>query len=276
VPPLTGDRESHITALTEDGLILTCGGEAGDGKDHLSCISLDTRAGSWIPHSILTTHRIKATSVSLPGSGLYILGGFGELSSEYLPVGATVWEEGPRLPGTVGEVSYYGTCSIVLSDTDFLVIGGEGEGQVYGTRVQQYSVTSGEWEIWPELRVPRWGHSCTRLEDMVVIAGGVSPQYTFYSSTIVLDIYTREERMVGEMVGARAWFGMSTIDGKVVVYGGMAPRDRECYSDILEWDPVTGEWIQREDTMATIHGISSFAAVTVRQQLICRGSTIYN
>jgi len=277
VPELTGvdnttrsDRESHVTALTEDGLILTCGGEAGDGTDDLSCITLDTTAMSWIPHSVLMTHRVKATSVSLPGTGLFILGGFGELTSEMLPVGATVWEEGPRLPGIVGKVSYYGICSIVLSSTDFLVIGGEGGGSVSGTRVQQYSVTTGDWQIWSDLRVPRWGHSCTRLDDLVVVAGGVSPQYNFYSSTTVLDLNTREERMVGDMVGPRAWFGMSTIEGKVVAYGGMAPRQKDCYSNILEWDPVSEEWIDTEESMVTNHGISSFAAITVRQEQICR------
>ena len=28
-----GDREDHITEVTEDGLVLACGGEAGDGTD---------------------------------------------------------------------------------------------------------------------------------------------------------------------------------------------------------------------------------------------------
>ena len=32
------DREDHITHVTEDGLVLACGGEAGDGTDDLSCV----------------------------------------------------------------------------------------------------------------------------------------------------------------------------------------------------------------------------------------------
>ena len=35
------DREDHITHVTEDGLVLACGGEAGDGTDDLSCVQLD-------------------------------------------------------------------------------------------------------------------------------------------------------------------------------------------------------------------------------------------
>jgi len=45
---------------------------------------------------------------------------------------------------------------------------------------------------------------------------------------------------------------------------------RKCYSNILEWDPLSEEWIETEESMVTNHGISSFAAITVRQEQICR------
>ena len=46
-------RSDHVTVRTEDGLLLTCGGEAPDGTDDLSCFSLDLALGSWVPHSML-------------------------------------------------------------------------------------------------------------------------------------------------------------------------------------------------------------------------------
>ena len=129
------DREDHVTVVTEDGVILTCGGEAADGTDDLSCLALDMAASTWTPHSVLTSPRLKATSVAVPGVGVYILGGFKELSSELLPVGGESWQAGPTLPGTE-ETSYYGICSVLLSNTEFMVIGGDGEGVFGGTRVQ--------------------------------------------------------------------------------------------------------------------------------------------
>ena len=129
------DREDHVTAVTEDGLVLTCGGEAGDGTDDLSCIALDVGASTWSFHSVLSGPRIKATSVGVPGVGLYVIGGFKQLSTELLPVGADTWQPGPTLPGTE-ETDYYGICSLLLSTTEFMVIGGNGEGLFGGTRVQ--------------------------------------------------------------------------------------------------------------------------------------------
>jgi len=261
-------RSDHITHITEDGLILSCGGEAADGTDDFSCLSLDVAEGSWVLHSILPVPRLKSTSVALPGIGLFILGGFKQLSSDLLLVGANEWEAGPTLPGTMDTVSYYGICSIVLTPTEFMVIGGDGHSILGGTRVQAYSAETGEWEEWEDLNVDRWGHACTRLGDQVIVAGGVSPLFQIMSSTTVLDLNTREQREIGDMKGPRAWFGMATINGKVLAFGGMSPL-KDSYSNILELDMETEEWVEREDTMATANGISSLASVVVQQSQIC-------
>ena len=129
------DREDHIAHVTEDGVILACGGEAGDGTDDLSCVYLDVDQSAWLPHSVLNVPRLKATSVAVPGVGLYVIGGFKELSTEMLPLGDTQWQLGPTLPGT-DETSYYGICSVLYSPSEFMVIGGDGEGLFGGTRVQ--------------------------------------------------------------------------------------------------------------------------------------------
>ena len=128
-------RSDHVTGVTEDGLVLTCGGEAADGTDDLSCLALDVAGGQWIQHSVLNVPRIKATSVAVPGVGLYVIGGFKQLSTELLPVGGDTWTWGPTLPGSLEETSYYGICSVLFSETQFMVIGGDGEGMIGGTRV---------------------------------------------------------------------------------------------------------------------------------------------
>merc|ERR1739838_593359 len=65
-------------------------------SDHITHIT----EGSWVLHSILPVPRLKSTSVALPGIGLFILGGFKQLSSDLLLVGANEWQAGPTLPGT--------------------------------------------------------------------------------------------------------------------------------------------------------------------------------
>lgn len=260
-------RSDHITHVTEDGVILSCGGESADGTDDYSCLSLDVATGSWVLHSILNAPRLKASSVALPGIGLMILGGFKQLSSELLPVGATEWEMGPTLPGTLEDNVYFGFCSIVISPTEFMVIGGE-SGLFAGNLVQVYSAETGEWDTWEYLPVSRWGHACTRVGDLVIVAGGVSPSFTMMASTTVLDLNTREHREVGEMMSARAWFGMATIDGRVLAFGGMSPL-KDSYENIMELDMETEEWVEQEETMGTGYGISSFASVVIQQNMIC-------
>eukprot|EP00091_Calanus_sinicus_P021200 TRINITY_DN6168_c0_g1_i1.p1 TRINITY_DN6168_c0_g1~~TRINITY_DN6168_c0_g1_i1.p1 ORF type:complete len:324 (-),score=98.15 TRINITY_DN6168_c0_g1_i1:83-1054(-) len=260
-------RSDHVTHVTEDGVILSCGGESADGTDDFSCLSLDVATGSWVLHSILNFPRLKASSVALPGIGLMILGGFKQLSSELLPVGATEWEMGPTLPGTLEDNVYYGFCSIVLSPTEFMVIGGE-SGPIAGNLVQVYSAETGEWDRWEDLPVSRWGHACTRVGDLVIVAGGVTPSFTMMASTTVLDLNTRESREVGEMTSARAWFGMATIDGRVLAFGGMSPL-KDSYENIMELDMETEEWVEQEETLGTGYGISSFASVVIQQNMIC-------
>ena len=130
------DREDHITAITEDGVLLACGGEAGEGTDDLSCVGLDVAAATWSFHSVLSWPRLKATDVTVPGVGLFVIGGFKQLTTELLPVGGDTWQSGPTLPGTE-ETDYYGICSVLLSsNTEFMVIGGNGDGIFGATRVQ--------------------------------------------------------------------------------------------------------------------------------------------
>ena len=85
--------------------------------------------------------RVKATSVALPGVGVFMIGGFKQLSTELLPVGRDSWQLGPTLPGTE-DTSYYGICSVMISNTQFMVIGGDGGMFVGGTWIQVILKTS--------------------------------------------------------------------------------------------------------------------------------------
>lgn len=133
---------------------------------------------------------------------------------------------------------------------------------------------TGEWEIWKDLSQNIWGHSCTRTQDKVVIAGGVNIAFAIIGRTSILDLNTREETVIGELHGPRAWFGMATIDDKVFAFGGMSPlyTTRDQYSDIQELDLDTGEWVVTDNSLATSRGISSFASAVVHLEDVCPSS----
>ena len=103
----------------------------------------------------------------------------------------------------------------------------------------------------------------------MVVGGGVSSAFSIMSSTTILDLKTGEERVAGELQGARAWFGMATINNKVLAYGGMSPL-RDQYSNILQLDTQTEQWVELDDKLETARGISSFATAVVSQDQICR------
>ena len=146
-PPSPPSRAGHVTTVTSDGLILTCG-----GQNYFSCLALDRSDSTWRNHSSLDSLRHYSSHAVLP-SGLYILGGFYSSSSSFLPTGATTWEAGPSLPGMT-----FDSCAVAISETKFLLIGGWLE----TTRVSEYNSETGSWETWPSLVQARAGHACAR------------------------------------------------------------------------------------------------------------------
>jgi len=265
-------RSDNVVLETGDGLILTCGGEAADGTDDLSCVSLDLTLGvaseqMWELHSVLDVERIMATAITIPGLGSFILGGFKQLTSSFLPLGATEWQAGPTLPGTE-ETSYYGVCSVHLDELEqqFLLIGGNSDGLLGGTRVAQYDPARGDFEEWDSLYTDRWGHACARVGSTVVIAGGVSPFFTIYDSTTLLDLTTREQRDGGAMSSPRTWFGMALVDGRVLAFGGTGGIDP--LDSIDEWEPETDGWIARGELRIPT-AMYSFPTITVKIEDFC-------
>lgn len=110
-----------------------------------------------------------------------------------------------------------------------------------------------------------------------MVAGGVNIAFTIIATTTILDLNTRREQTVGDLHGARAWFGMATIDNKVLAFGGMSPllRNsgnpvRDQYNDIQELDLESGEWTVTESNLATTLGISSFGTAVVYTEDVCK------
>ena len=75
-------------------------------------------------------NRVGSTVASLP-HGVYVLGGDGSFlsgtSSEFLPTGAKEWQSGPQSPNTLIH-----HCTVAISDTTFLTIGGHFKNQLFG------------------------------------------------------------------------------------------------------------------------------------------------
>lgn len=261
-------RSDNVVFMTGDNLILTCGGEAADGTNDLSCQSLDLPGETWLQHSVLDTDRLKAAAVVLPEFGAYVLGGFKHHTSSFLPTGSTEWVPGPVLAGDEDEVLYYGICGVALSPSKLMVVGGDTGGLFGGTRVQTYDAETDQMEDWPVLADDRWGHTCAKIGDKVVVAGGVSPMFEIVTSTTVLDLVTRESRQVGEMAGQRAFFGMANLGGIVYVFGGQnGMRSSDSWGSLEVWDELEEGWLPTDETMPT--AMNEFGWVVVNANDFC-------
>ena len=178
-------RSHHVTFTTDSGIVATCGGRSGKGYLN-SCIVWNIAGKKWerITCKVqdLPENRLAATSVNVPGTGVFILGGDSPSqrnSSLLLRSGMNSWTNGPPLPGTA-----YRGCSVFIGGGSFLLIGGRSSER----QVREYSDLNG-WEpqeSWPQLKIGRYGHGCGIVGDKVVVAGGYGK-----TTTEIIDISKR-------------------------------------------------------------------------------------
>lgn len=257
VPSLPSPRYTHVTMLTPDDQVLTCGGskfqiDTATIPD-LSCLVLDPNAeapgfpnGAWLPHSTLDVPRYSPFHVVLP-IGIYIMSRSTsmwnmtqELTSSFLETGSTEWVVGPTLPANGPW-----TCAAATSDDKFLTMGWSG-GRSGGTLdVAEHDTATGSWASWsqPSLRGGFPG-SCQRLGDNVIFAGGDES-----SNTIILNITTKKARQGGFMTERRLLPGLSTLEGSLLAFGGKQGNRPDGMKDSIEkWDEITEQWSPIEST----------------------------
>ena len=143
VPDLPEGRKGPMTFLTADPSpsLVTCGGETDNGPIR-SCLTLQ---GSWVGGLVgdLPNDRILGSAVTLPGHGVYLLGGGAHamrVTSDFLEAGSDVWGAGPALPESMAF-----PCTVALS-TSFLTVNGRS--------VREYDIRTG-WksqDTWPYLQ----------------------------------------------------------------------------------------------------------------------------
>jgi len=261
-------RTDNVAFFTGDNLILTCGGEADNGTDDLSCQYLDVVGETWLPHSMLDTDRVGAAVAVLPDYGSYILGGFEHNTSSFLPTGSSEWIEGPTLSGDDNVVTFSFLCGVVISHSRLMVIGGV-FGDSVGTRVQTYDADTDEMENWPALAVLRWGHACAKIGDKVIIAGGLDRFFTISTSTTVLDLVTRESSEAGDMLVQRAFFGMANIDGSIFLFGGrgIGMRKSDSKGSLEVWNEEEEMWYPTDESMPTV--MNGFGMLIVNVTDVC-------
>jgi len=128
----------------------------------------------------------------------------------------------------------------VLLDGRVLFVGGQ-DGEDPGTFrrgvpwVKAYDPATDTWERWPDLNVPRWYPTITRLPDgrLLVTGGGMPPDAARTDTAEIYDPVTRRSTLTGRMLSP-AEFGPSAL-----LFDGRALRS---WWPPQLWDPATGAW----------------------------------
>ena len=268
VPPLPSPRAAHVTIPTIDNLLLTCGGLLDldvnfDEHVDLSCVMLDPGSSSWVPHSTLDVPRFGFSAISLE-EGVFLLGGTypsTSNTSSFLPTGATEWQVGPNIPE--GEHQDF-SCGVAISDHQFLFTFG-----LYATttKVLEYDTKTSVWIKWDMLPKGRWGSSCLRVGDNVLIAGGQ------IADTAILHIPTRTWRNGGLMTTIRRFFGLQSLNDKVLAFGGMATYNDSyvALTSAEEWEPEQEVWAASDIKLETPRAV--FGAVSGMSSDLCTPTT---
>ena len=260
--PLPSENSAHSLVLTNDFKIMSCGGSiANDDFDNRQkCFILEKE--NWVHHSTLSKARCSAIAITMP-DGIYVFGGCGvnSTTSEFLPNGSKVWEQGPEIP----EPGLWDTSGIKVSDEELLIIGGQAcLFQPALSRIMKYNIVTKAWTILDDLNLGRESHACAILGDKVIVCGGMNFDYQgggYLSSTEVISISGKHlPRKVGDLNNPRCKHGMAItrIDDeiKLIAFGGHLRdwtkwaslkkqdwNESATYLDSIEvWNDVTETW----------------------------------
>ena len=204
VPDLPAWRYGHTTFLTADNppSLATCGGYSSGFT--YTCLTLQI---TWMSGVVgdLPEVRYRGSSVTIPGHGVYLLGGYSGApwgpnrdSSAFLAAGRMDWIDGPALPITMDY-----PCTLALSDS-FLAISHRS--------VLEYHITTG-WasnNAWPSLINYRpYQPACAVVGGQVIIAGGTTAGRTATDRTEVINILSKTISYGSKMVIPRQYFHMA-------------------------------------------------------------------
>merc|ERR1712112_447917 len=258
-------HSAFVHPVTKD--VLVCGGKGKNhGTDTLrDCIAQDhTLKSNWSFHSTLTEPRNHASTVVMESGDVYILGGsFSPDTSDVLRSDSKNWTVGPKLDHPT-----YKACATDINATSFVTIGGgvsENDISVYNTVTKSWS------NPWPQLREGRRGHSCVRVNDKVIVAGGyLYSEHENTATTLIIDINTGKHYASWSMNEARSFFKMHGFDREkiIIAVGGKVPQksdnNTEGFSNTMEvWDMSTSiGWIYEKD-FELMTGTSDLATVVL-------------
>jgi len=202
-----------------DGRMHVCGGWNIDHEFYDECLVLDQYGTAWEPASSMNVAR-NEHGLDAVGENLVATGGYGE--ERFLDTvevfNGDVWE----LSEHKMEPSRCCHCSVAISDTEVIVIGGQTFAKPGSFllekvgNIDKFEVGKG-WTNLGEIYPARFGHACVKMGNEIVISGGSVNNNTVEA----MDLDTMEFRRLPDTIQKRWDHTMELIDDELWVFGGM-------------------------------------------------------
>ena len=250
---LPSSRWGHVAfPLPDYSKFLVCGGKGKHHDPTYLGTCLTYTGSTWTNHSVFQQPRHYAASVTMERGDIYVLGGsYSPMTSEVLRNGSAKWSVGPNLQI---ESFIFKACAATIDAVSFVTIGG---GISYDM-VSVFNTSTEVWTNWAKLPGGRRGHSCGRLDDKVVVAGGyLFTTYDYTATTLLIDTKTGAATEGGRMIKARAYYSMQVLPGMLLAIGGSTIRSFQVTVEKLTHP--SAPWSATDLYMET--GRSTFATV---------------
>ena len=239
-PPSWWQRVGFRLTLLQDGRVLLSGGVDFEGG-MMSSEIYDPRLDAWSPAGVMNQDRYGHSATALADGRVLVAGGVEDdfLGRSSPATEVYLAETGQFALGARLANSRAAHEATLLADGNVMVSGGW---QSYlrqngwmGFRtmgsIEIYDVGAGAWQPGPDLQVPRYAHTVTRLPSgSLLMVGGVRSfgnvpgvTYTTLHSTELRTDAGAPSFAVGELNDARAYHTATLLhDGTVLVVGGAA------------------------------------------------------
>ena len=192
--------------------------------------------------------------------GLYVFGGkFSKTTFDYFPTNGNIWQEGKTaIPNGFSE-----GCGVRINSEELVLIGGKDTEK----RVLKFNTISNTFTTFSNLTHGRYRHSCTVLEQNIIVAGGRSSESEFLKTEIVSIIDGKVTMTTGHLNAARYLFGLVTLRGSLVLaFGGF--DDHNILDSVEQWNQETQQWKLAESTTLN-EKKSAFGYVAVPASAVC-------
>jgi len=253
-----------VGVLVQGGRVLV----TGPSTDFLAMGNVDIYdpASGWSPGPKMSSPRVGAVAVSLPGGRALVAGGFPEIgghdgpgpnpiatATTYNPSSGT-WTNAPNM----STARAYATAT-ALPDGRVLVAGGYDRRVILLTNPPREGVqlvplagslifnpTSSTWAAGPVLAQARFGHLAVALRSgRVLVVGGTDPLHPeqVLTSAELFDPATGRWTSAGTFGAGRNHFTLTALgDGRALLAGGIAADGYTVLGSTLLYDPTRNQW----------------------------------